>query len=620
MTAIVSGYGKLGNLVIDAVANQPKPQADSVIQFFLDPNTGLLYLTENGEPWNQVAGGGSSTAISRSTGSVTVGSGGQITAVTANGNAGGAGAGRDFTVTTGNEVGGASARGGNIVFTLGTGDPGTGAPSHNGQFLVVTPLTTSSNPAFSVNDYGIGIGTIVTGGLGSYSTRVYNTWTVTDATEDMNALQSLMIYPITSNNSHQFWSAVFTVRTGTSANSYTGALNGIESDTVAYATGGTIALMKAGAFFPITDTTCTAAITAMVGAQHHPQHFGTGTVTTMRGADAHLYLSPSGGGTDGNITNAFAFEAQLRNESTAGTPGVISNGYNFYATAPNLPSVGTIQSIYGLYVESMINTTGGSSTAGSLAAYGAYINLPNQGGNTSGTDTNIGLFITGNGGTAGGGGSVSNFAIRSDSTANTRLSGPQLQFAQGSNYTILVNTSTTANAAGGNLTVGSGVGNGSGTGGAIIVGGGNGGGTGAGGQATVAGGNAGGGTANGGNVTFTGGAPASTGTPGIARTLQTHILAGAVTDGFCAGIRLQPTYDQAFTVTRLNYLDLNDVTLTNSAVVTNAAVMRFNANAGTHKAVDSGTTKTTPGGVDAWVKININGTLYFMPAYVSKTA
>lgn len=106
--------------------------------------------------------------------------------------------------------------------------------------------------------------------------------------------------------------------------------------------------------------------------------------------------------------------------------------------------------------------------------------------------------------------------------------------------------------------------------------------------------------------------------------VQTTTLTGAVTDGYSASIRLTPTYTTATaqTVTRHNYLDINTPTLSGAgpAAVTDAAVMRFDAAAGTHKAVDSSSTKTTPGTVDAWVKININGTVYYMPAYTSKTS
>ena len=96
-------------------------------------------------------------------------------------------------------------------------------------------------------------------------------------------------------------------------------------------------------------------------------------------------------------------------------------------------------------------------------------------------------------------------------------------------------------------------------------------------------------------------------------------LSAARTDGYSAGILLDPSYDQAFTVTRHNYIDMETPTLTNGATVTDAAIMRFDAAAGTHLAVDSGSTKTTPSTVDAWLKVNINGTIYFVPAYTSKT-
>lgn len=106
--------------------------------------------------------------------------------------------------------------------------------------------------------------------------------------------------------------------------------------------------------------------------------------------------------------------------------------------------------------------------------------------------------------------------------------------------------------------------------------------------------------------------------------INTQTITGTVSDGMHSTIQLSPSYTAATaqTVTRHNYLDLPNVVVAGAgpAAVTDAAVMRFNAAAGTHKAVDSATTKTTPGGVDAWIKINVNGTLYYVPAYTSKTA
>lgn len=109
------------------------------------------------------------------------------------------------------------------------------------------------------------------------------------------------------------------------------------------------------------------------------------------------------------------------------------------------------------------------------------------------------------------------------------------------------------------------------------------------------------------------------GDPSIKSEGLVDISGGGVADSYSGGLNLDPAYDGANTVTRHNYIDVNNPTLTTSAVVTDAAVMRFDAAAGTHKAVDSGTTKTTPGTVDAWAKININGTIYYIPAYTSKT-
>lgn len=104
----------------------------------------------------------------------------------------------------------------------------------------------------------------------------------------------------------------------------------------------------------------------------------------------------------------------------------------------------------------------------------------------------------------------------------------------------------------------------------------------------------------------------------------TRTITGAVTDGYTAGLRLSPTYSAATaqTVDRHNYIDLEDVVLSGvgPAAVTDACVMRFNAAAGTHKALASGTTKTTPGTVDAWMKHNVNGTLYYVPMYTSTTS
>lgn len=96
---------------------------------------------------------------------------------------------------------------------------------------------------------------------------------------------------------------------------------------------------------------------------------------------------------------------------------------------------------------------------------------------------------------------------------------------------------------------------------------------------------------------------------------------GAVTDGYSAAITIDPDYNAASaqTVTRHNYIDLNQPSVTN-VTVTDACVFRFDAASNVHKALAAGTTKTTPGTVNSWMKININGTVYYLPAYTSTTS
>ncbi len=97
-------------------------------------------------------------------------------------------------------------------------------------------------------------------------------------------------------------------------------------------------------------------------------------------------------------------------------------------------------------------------------------------------------------------------------------------------------------------------------------------------------------------------------------------LATTVAPAGGSGATINVTVLTARTVTRHNFIDVNNLALTKGVAVTDAALLRFDAAIGTHKAVDAASTKTTPTGVDAWIKINIAGTLLYMPAYLSKTA
>ena len=98
-------------------------------------------------------------------------------------------------------------------------------------------------------------------------------------------------------------------------------------------------------------------------------------------------------------------------------------------------------------------------------------------------------------------------------------------------------------------------------------------------------------------------------------TAETKTIAGATADGYAACLTIAPTYTAAGaqTVTRHNYFNLISPTLTN-VTLTNAAVFRFDANIGTHKALASAfQTTDSNGDTTDWAVgmiININGTLY----------
>lgn len=103
---------------------------------------------------------------------------------------------------------------------------------------------------------------------------------------------------------------------------------------------------------------------------------------------------------------------------------------------------------------------------------------------------------------------------------------------------------------------------------------------------------------------------------------RTHILTGSVADGQAAGLVLDPGYittpNSAATVTRHNYVKVENVSTATSAAVTHAPLFWFDANPGTHKAVDShggagtptlGTTAPVTGAPVAWLKVNLNGSI-----------
>jgi len=108
---------------------------------------------------------------------------------------------------------------------------------------------------------------------------------------------------------------------------------------------------------------------------------------------------------------------------------------------------------------------------------------------------------------------------------------------------------------------------------------------------------------------------------------ETISKAGGTTDadGISATHRIEPIYTRAsgvstYTITRHNYLELLDVPTATGVTVTDSCLFRTDAAAGTHKMVDSGTTKTSPGTVTEWLLVNSNGNVRFIPMYSSKTS
>lgn len=105
-----------------------------------------------------------------------------------------------------------------------------------------------------------------------------------------------------------------------------------------------------------------------------------------------------------------------------------------------------------------------------------------------------------------------------------------------------------------------------------------------------------------------------------------HSTAAGIVDGFAAAITLDPAYTGTGgvqTITRHNYIDMQNVSTT-SATVTGGAAIRFDADVGTHTclaangavltvltgAVGPTAAETT---VQGWLRVNINGTIRHIP-------
>jgi hypothetical protein len=410
-------------------------------------------------------GGGTLTLNGTATGVVVVGhglavSGGPLTFAAANGPAGVNGAG--VTLTTG--AGGAgNTNGGDVTITLGAG-AGTGRSG-----------------TFSVLGGGVGLGATASPGNTVYtSTSLSGGGTVNGLRVDAyftnpapNASQ-IGVYSYTNvtltgaNTATRVAAFYGQTNTASDANAYNLELDGAQFY-VFYngVSPGSAADLEAASAGAKTGPSASGTVASLVGGWWYAAPQGPGAITLAAGSKNLVEMSASGGPVDPQIANAYGAFGGLSLYGTAtATPGVMTNAYTFFANSPyfGAPNVtATITNYYGLYVNLPANTLNHTSPSGGFSTYGAYLWVGNQGGNVSGTNTNVGLYIAGNGGTAAGG-VVNNYAIYSASAAPSVFTGPltgtlgltisggpvNLNVSSNSNVAIGTGTSTGVVAIGGN--------------------------------------------------------------------------------------------------------------------------------------------------------------------------
>jgi hypothetical protein len=118
------------------------------------------------------------------------------------------------------------------------------------------------------------------------------------------------------------------------------------------------------------------------------------------------------------------------------------------------------------------------------------------------------------------------------------------------------------------------------------------------------------------------GASDNTNKVGSLKVSSTTILGAMSTDSYVGSIRFNPIVQASgstYILDRYNYMHFEQPDEVGTAIVQDACTMMFDANAGTHRAVDAGSTHGSIITPEAWIKVNINGVLHYIPAYDSKT-
>ena len=266
----------------------------------------------------------------------------------------------------------------------------------------------------TVNNYGIYIPAI-SGGTNNFSIRVDGA--VTDMTETNAKIVSIEpTYRITANNATNYWAAYINNNTDTNTSGALTTLNALNGLWAGTTNNGTIGITSMAAIQSQVTNGSSGTVGTAYGILAQSVHSGSGTITSAIGGQ----FVAGGTGASTVVTNAYGARAQIR--ATGGST-ITTAGYTFHAVAPNINSTGVIPSIYGVVVDALFNTASASSTTGGYTAVGIQINMPTQGGNTSGTNTIMGLRINGSGGTPGAGGAVNNWAIYCNSAEKVYFAG-----------------------------------------------------------------------------------------------------------------------------------------------------------------------------------------------------
>ena len=336
--------------------------------------------------------------------------------------------GSGFSFTTGNGGGGTSS-GGPFTINLGTG---TGSGS-NGTFKVVVPSDSSTawhtvNTPLIVNQFGLGVGTTPFHGVAMAYDVTYTDPVLTSG-QSVKGFDGIMSITLTANNATQPQGMNPSVYLNDGGFNLTGSLIAMDMEShVKSGSSGTHADIECLIPIAMLDSGSSANATVIRALAPEVNIAGSGTATTATTVYGQLYLNPSGGLVDGNITEGNVFSANIVNQSSAATPGVITLARGFYAPTAFVSNSGSITTIVGMESGPFNCTPSSTSTSGGWTTYAYKATVGTQGGNTSGTNNNYGYQVSWGNASPGSGGTVNNYglAVAACTTQATNIYGIQV--------------------------------------------------------------------------------------------------------------------------------------------------------------------------------------------------